>query len=195
MDRELWNERYRTPRLVWTAEPNRFLRELGERLAPGRALDLACGEGRNAIWLARQGWTITGVDFAQVGLEKARRHAEEHDVAVEWIEADVRTWQAPSAAFDLVALLYLHLPANELDPVLRAAATAVAPGGTLFLVGHDRVNIEEGVGGPQNPAVLYTPEEIVTSLDGLEVVRAERVTRDVEAGTAIDALVQARRGA
>ena len=193
MDRELWNERYRTPRLVWTAEPNRFLRELGEGLTPGRALDLACGEGRNAIWLARQGWTVTGVDFAHVGLEKARRHAEEHDVAVDWIEADLRTWQAPSAAFDLVALLYLHLPADELDPVLRAAATAVAPGGTLFLVGHDRVNIEEGVGGPQNPAVLYTPEEIVASLDGLEVVRAERVTRDVEAGTAIDALVEAIR--
>ena len=195
MDRELWNERYRTPRLVWTAEPNRFLRALGEGLTPGRALDLACGEGRNAIWLARQGWKVTGVDFAHVGLEKAKRHAEELDVAVDWIEADLRTWQAPSAAFDLVALLYLHLPANELDPVLRAAATAVAPGGTLFLVGHDRVNIEQGVGGPQNPAVLYTPEEIVASLDGLEVVRAERVTRDVEAGTAIDALVQARRGA
>ena len=133
------------------------------------------------------------MDFAHVGLEKARRHAEELDVAVDWIEADLRTWQAPSAAFDLVALLYLHLPANELDPVLRAAATAVAPGGTLFLVGHDRVNIEQGVGGPQNPAVLYTPEEIVASLDGLEVVRAERVTRDVEAGTAIDALVEAIR--
>jgi 2-polyprenyl-3-methyl-5-hydroxy-6-metoxy-1,4-benzoquinol methylase len=193
MDREHWNERYRTPRLVWSAEPNRFLRELGEGLAPGRALDLACGEGRNAIWLARRGWTVTGVDFAGVGLEKARRHAAEHDVSVDWIEADLRTWQPPAAAFDLVALLYLHLPADELDPVLRAAATAVAPGGTLFLVGHDRVNIEEGVGGPQNPAVLYTPEEIVASLDDLEVERAERVTRDVEEGTAIDALVEALR--
>ena len=71
----------------------------------------------------------------------------------------------------------------------------MAPGGTLFLVGHDRSNIEEGVGGPQNPAVLYTPEEIVASLDGLEVVRAERVTRDVEEGTAIDALVSAVRPA
>jgi SAM-dependent methyltransferase len=192
MDREHWNERYRTPRLVWSAEPNRFLRELGEGLAPGRALDLACGEGRNAIWLARRGWTVTGVDFAGVGLEKARRHAAEHDVSVDWIEADLRTWQPPAAAFDLVALLYLHLRADELDPVLRAAATAVAPGGKLFLVGHDRVNIEEGVGGPQNPAVLYTPEEIVASLDGLEIERAERVTRDLEEGTAIDALVISR---
>jgi 2-polyprenyl-3-methyl-5-hydroxy-6-metoxy-1,4-benzoquinol methylase len=193
MDREAWNDRYRTPKLVWTAEPNRFLRELGEDLTPGRALDLACGEGRNAIWLARHGWMVTGVDFAGVGLEKARRHAAEHDVSVDWIEADLRTWQPPQAAFDLVALLYLHLPADELEPVLRAAASAVAPGGTLFLVGHHRANIDEGVGGPQEPAVLYTPEEIVASLDGLEIDRAERVTRDVDTGTAIDALVQARR--
>jgi 2-polyprenyl-3-methyl-5-hydroxy-6-metoxy-1,4-benzoquinol methylase len=195
MDRHAWNERYRTPRLVWTAEPNRFLRELGHELAPGRALDLACGEGRNALWLAEQGWTVTGVDFAGVGLEKAHRHAAERQVEVDWIEADLRAWQPPAAAFDLVVLLYLHLPASEMDPVLRAAAAAVAPGGTLFLVGHDRVNIEEGTGGPQNPAVLYSPEEVVASLDGLTVERAERVTREVEAGTAIDALVRARRGA
>jgi 2-polyprenyl-3-methyl-5-hydroxy-6-metoxy-1,4-benzoquinol methylase len=193
VDRDHWNERYRTPRLVWTADPNRFLRELGDELEPGRALDLACGEGRNAIWLARHGWAVTGVDFAGVGLEKARRHASEHDVSVDWIEADLRSWQPPPAAFDLVALLYLHLPAVELDPVLRAAAAAVAPGGTLFLVGHHRANIAEGVGGPQNPAVLYTPEEVVASLDGLAVDRADRVTRDVEAGIAIDALVQAHR--
>jgi 2-polyprenyl-3-methyl-5-hydroxy-6-metoxy-1,4-benzoquinol methylase len=195
MDRHAWNERYRTPRLVWTAEPNRFLRELGDELAPGRALDLACGEGRNALWLAERGWTVTGVDFAGVGFEKARRHADERGVSIDWIEADLRTWQPPIEAFDLVALLYLHLPASEMDSVLRAAAAAVAPDGTLFLVGHDRTNIEEGTGGPQNPAVLYTPEEVAASLESLTVDRAERVTRDVAAGTAIDALVRARRGA
>jgi len=193
VDRDQWNERYRTPRLVWTSEPNRFLRELGDDLTPGRALDLACGEGRNAVWLAESGWTVTGVDFSAVGLDKARQLAAERRVEVDWIEADLRTWQPPPAAFDLVALLYLHLPAAELERVLRAAAGAVAPGGTLFLVGHHRANVAEGVGGPQNPDVLYTPDEVAWSLDGLAIDRAHRVTRDVEAGTAIDALVQAHR--
>jgi SAM-dependent methyltransferase len=193
VDAEQWNERYRTPRLLWTSEPNRFLRDVGDELEPGRALDLACGEGRNAVWLAEQGWAVTGVDFAGVGLEKARRFAAERHVEIEWIEADLRTWQPPPAAFDLVALLYLHLGAVELDRVLRAAATAVAPEGTLFLVGHHRANIDEGVGGPQRPEVLYTPEEVAASLGDLAIDRAERVAREIEAGTAIDVLVRAHR--
>ena len=88
MKRDAWNQRYSGTELIWTAQPNRFLVAEAEDLPPGRALDLACGEGRNAVWLARRGWSVTGVDFAGVGLAKAARLAEEAGVEAEWDESD-----------------------------------------------------------------------------------------------------------
>lgn len=199
MDSEHWNERYRVTELVWRAEPNRFLVEEVAGLQPGRALDLACGEGRNAVWLAEQGWQVVGVDFSAVGLEKARRVASERGVEVTWVEGDVRTWAPPAAGFDLVVVLYLQLPAEGRRQALSHAAAALAPGGVLLVVGHDSTNISEGVGGPQDPAVLYSPDDLVADLPGLEIERAERVRRPVPADAgeafAIDALVRAVRQA
>ena len=91
MDREDWNRRYEGEGLIWTAEPNRMLVTEVGRMVPGRVLDLGCGEGRNAVWLARQGWSVTAVDFSDVGLDKGRRLADAHAVTVEWVLADVRT--------------------------------------------------------------------------------------------------------
>jgi ubiquinone/menaquinone biosynthesis C-methylase UbiE len=89
MERERWDDRYRTDELIWRAEPNRFLVEEVVGLAPGRALDLACGEGRNALWLAERGWQVTAVDFSAVGLAKAQRLASERALDLRWVEADV----------------------------------------------------------------------------------------------------------
>jgi len=165
-------------------------------MAPGRALDLACGAGRNAVWLAERGWTVTGVDFSDVALENARRLAAERGVEVEWVEGDLLEWR-PSGEFDLVAVLYLQLPAEERRAVLARAAAAVAPGGTLLVVGHDLQNLNGGHGGPKDPAVLFTPDDVAAELPGLEIEKAERVLRPVatEDGEvqAIDALVRARR--
>jgi SAM-dependent methyltransferase len=195
MDDRFWDERYAAAELIWTAEPNRFLVAEVNGLAPGRALDLACGEGRNAVWLATQGWEVTGVDFSRIGLDKAHHLAQQHQVSVEWIRADVTTYQPPPSRFDLVAILYLQLPAEPLAAVLGNAVRALAPGGTLLLVGHDTTNHARGYGGPQDPAVLYSPDDIVTNLDGLVIERAERVRRPVQTdhGTieAIDALIRA----
>ena len=110
MDRHDWDERYQGESLVWSAEPNRFLVAEVEGLTPGRALDVACGEGRNAIWLAEQGWTVTGVDFSEVGLDKARRLAAARGVSVPWELADVTEYTPAREHFDLVIVLYLHLP-------------------------------------------------------------------------------------
>lgn len=166
-------------------------------LAPGRALDLACGEGRNAVWLAEQGWQVTGVDFSEVAIEKARRLATARKVEVEWLVADLLQFQLPSEAFELVLLFYLQLPAAERQQIVRAAADAVAPGGTLLLVAHDSRNLEQGYGGPKEPDVLYTAEEVIADLNGLEVERAELVERPVDAPegerVALDALVRAHR--
>jgi SAM-dependent methyltransferase len=197
MERADWDRRYRGTELVWTAQPNRFVvEELGE-LPPGRVLDLGSGEGRNAVWLAEGGWQVTAVDFSSVALDKARRLAQARGVTVDWVLADLYGYRPEPGAYHLVLVAYLHLSPLERVAVLAGAVAALAPGGTLLVIGHDLANLTQGVGGPQDPAVLYTPEAIVAELDGLTVHRAERVRRPVdtapEPGLAVDTLVRATR--
>jgi SAM-dependent methyltransferase len=197
MDSGARNRRYADRELVWTSEPNRFLVAEAAALPAGRALDVACGEGRNAVWLAERGWRVTGVDFSEVGLEKARALAKARGVQAEWAAADLLRYTPEPQAFDLVLVFYLQVPAAERQAIVRAGA--VAPGGRFLLVGHDRRNLEHGHGGPQDPAVLYTAGDVVGDLDaaGLEIERAETVKRPVQtpagARAALDALVRARR--
>jgi SAM-dependent methyltransferase len=197
VEREDWNRKHGEAGPLFGVEPNRFL--VGEvgGLTPGRALDLACGAGRNAVWLAEQGWAVTGIDFSEVGLENARSLAAERGVEVEWLQADLRAWSPPGPDFDLVLVLYLQLPAGERRGVLERAAGAVASGGTLLVVGHDLENLDGGWGGPKDPGVLLTPEEVAAELPGLDVEKAERVLRPVETDEgvvqAIDTLVRATR--
>jgi SAM-dependent methyltransferase len=193
--REDWDRRYAEPELLWSASPNRLLvAETGD-IPPGRALDLACGEGRNALWLAELGWRVTAVDFSGVAIEKARARASREGLDVDFLCADLLDYEPAPGAYDLVLVLYLQLVAEERRRVLSRAAAALAPGGTFLLVGHDTSNLTEGVGGPSDPRVLYTPDDIVADVSGLEIVRAERVLRDVTDADrpAIDALVRARR--
>jgi 2-polyprenyl-3-methyl-5-hydroxy-6-metoxy-1,4-benzoquinol methylase len=195
--REDWNARYAAKELVWTAEPNRLFAAEVAGLEPGRALDVACGEGRNAIWLAERGWRVTAVDFADAALAKARRLAANRGVQVEWVLADVLAYEPERGAFDLVAVLYLQLPHEELARAIRSAVAAVAPGGTLIVLGHDTTNLTEGHGGPKDASVLFTPEDVAREVEDLVVERAETVRRDVAvdggSATAIDAFVRARR--
>ena len=199
MDSVEWDRRYAGSELLWTGEPNRFLVSEAAGLRPGRALDLACGEGRNAVWLARQGWQVTGVDFSAVALEKARRLAEASAVEAEWVVADLCEYRPEERAFDLVIVFYLQVPASQRREIVRAAVAAVAPAGTFLLVAHDSSNIEHGHGGPQEPAVLYSADDVVLDLGDLRIERAERVERPVETvdgeRVALDALVRASRPA
>jgi SAM-dependent methyltransferase len=195
MDSVEWDRRYAGSELLWTGEPNRFLVSEAAGLRPGRALDLACGEGRNAVWLARQGWQVTGVDFSAVALEKARRLAEASAVEAEWVVADLCEYRPEERAFGLVIVFYLQVPASQRREIVRAAADAVAPAGTFLLVAHDSSNIERGHGGPQEPAVLYSADDVVLDLGDLRIERAECVERPVETvdgeRVALDALVRA----
>lgn len=195
MDAADWDERYAaSAALEWGAEPNRWVEvELAE-LPPGRALDLACGEGRNAVWLARRGWTVTAVDFSGVAVAKGQRLAG--DLPVDWQVGDVRTHPVTPDAYDAVVLAYLHLYPEDRRAVHRRAAEALAPGGVLLVVGHDSTNLTAGAGGPREAAILFTPDDVVTDLaglPGLRVERAERVRRPVGDAEAIDALVRVRR--
>ena len=197
--REDWNARYAAKELLWSAEPNRLFAAEVAHLAPGRALDVACGEGRNAVWLAEQGWRVTGVDFSDVALAKATELAVSRNVHVDWVLADVLEHEPAARAFDLVAMLYLQLPADELARAVRHAAEAVAPGGTLIVLGHDTTNLTDGYGGPKDASVLFTPDDVVALLGDLVVERAETVGRTVvvdggDERTALDAFVRAHRG-
>lgn len=206
MDADAWNTRYAGSELVWSAGPNQWVESELATLPPGRALDLACGEGRNALWLAGLGWQVTASDFAEQGLAKGRAAQERLEatgapLAVAWVCADATAVTWPAHAFDLVVISYLQLVADLRREATRRAAVALAPGGTLLVVGHDTCNLAEGWGGPQEPAVLFTATDVLDDVAGLglEVVRADRVERHVETEegprVALDALVRLRRPA
>ena len=197
MDASDWDARYAQSELVWGAPPNNVVVEQVALLPGGRALDLACGEGRNAIWLATRGWDVTAVDFSQVAIDKGRTIATRSPRAVRdritWATADIVTTEI-EPGYDLVLVVYLHLPAEQRRAVLDRATAALNPGGVLLVLGHDSTNIADGVGGPQDPSILFSPDDIVRELDdAVEIRLAGKRDRYTEDGTAIDALVVAVR--
>jgi 2-polyprenyl-3-methyl-5-hydroxy-6-metoxy-1,4-benzoquinol methylase len=199
MDPRAWDERYRSVDLVWGAEPNRFIREECQDLAPGDAIDLACGEGRNALWLARQGWRVHALDFSSVAIERAAELTAREDPAVAaritWTVADVTTSALAPGFADLVIMAYLHLMPAEQSIVVGKGARAVRRGGRLVIVGHDKRNLTEGVSGPQDLTLLHDPTELAREAEehGLRVEVARTVERPTDAGVALDTLVRARR--
>jgi len=198
VDARDWDRRWLDKSLHAHGEASAVVLDALEGLEPGRALDLGCGSGRHAVWLAERGWRVTAVDFSSEALRQARERGAQLGVEVEWIEEDLVNYEPAETSFDLVLLAYLHVPAHERRAILAKAEAAVADGGTLLLVGHDLTNIGTGAPGPTSPAVLYTPADIVPDLPELEIERAEQVRRPTEledgsAMEAIDALVLARR--
>jgi SAM-dependent methyltransferase len=200
VDCRRWDEKYTGIEFSPALPPSQFVAAELAGLRPGRALDLAAGHGRHAVWLAVHGWRVTAVDFSRVGLDKARKLSAARGVddgQVDWVVADLDDYRPTRGAFDLVLMAYLQVGAVLRAKVLAGAAAALAPGGTLLVVGHDLTNLAEGVGGPRYPEVLYTPEGISAGLRGLRIVRAGRVRRAVEhdgaPAAAIDTLVRAER--
>ncbi len=192
MRAEDWDERY-AQRQQWSEGPNVLVAELLQDVPPGAAVDLAAGEGRHALWLARRGWRVTAVDFSAVGL--ARGRSEPDADRVTWVAADVTTWSAPPESVDLVLVAYLHLPEADTVAVLTRAVGWLRPGGRLLVLGHDVENIASGVGGPQEPAILHSVERLAPVAALLAVDRLEQVPRETPAGTALDTLLWGRRPA
>lgn len=203
MDAKDWDSRYEQTDLRWSRGPNQWIEQITADLPPGRVLDLAAGEGRNAIWLAERGWNATALDFSTVSLERATRIASERlgeDASrFSALQADLTTYTPEPRSYDLVIVVYLQVVSDLRSPVLRAAAEAVAPGGMLVVTAHDSQNAERGYGGPPDPAVLYSASDVMADINssGLAVQRAELVTRVVDTpdGTreALDCLVVATR--
>jgi SAM-dependent methyltransferase len=187
MDASDWDERYAASELVWSAGPNRFVAELVGPLTPGSAIDIAAGEGRNAIWMASVGWTVVATDFSEVAVQRARARAAEvlgaNAGRLTAVVADA-TQPAPGgpAAYDLALFSYLQVSRGDLKAALRAGVEAVRPGGHVIVIGHAGRNLTEGYGGPGDRSVLYDPDEVVDAVEGLPVTvqRAEIRVREVE---------------
>ena len=199
-----WNERYAGKELVWSAGPNALFAEAAAQLDNGTALDIACGEGRNALWLAEQGWRVSAMDFSSVAIDKAKKIAGHRGLQVNWQVDDITSCSLPLAGFDLVAIIYLHTDPASRQIWLPKALAAVKPGGTFIYIGHDPQNIEHGVGGPQDTQLLPSAEEITALMNQFEVIAAETRQRPVTSdpghgapgeGTALDTYVQGVRRA
>jgi SAM-dependent methyltransferase len=187
---EDWDQRY-AEKQQWSAEPNALVAELLGGLPPGRAVDLAAGEGRHALWLAGLGWQVTAVDFSEVGLARGRdRQAADR---VDWVTADVTGWSAEPGSLDLVLVAYLHLPEADTTALFTRAIGWLAPGGRLLVLGHDVENLTAGVGGPQEPAILHSVDRLAPVAALLDVDRLEQVRRETSEGTALDTLLWGRR--
>jgi SAM-dependent methyltransferase len=204
MDQAAWDARYAADGRVWTTQPNPWVVEALGGLTPGTALDLGTGEGRHALWLAARGWDVTAVDFSVEALRTAQgaHEAEAPSTSghIDWVHADLRTYTPEPGSQDAVLLMYIHLPAADRSALVQRAAHALAPGGTLLVVGHDTTNPAEGSGGPSHTPVLFTAQDVVADLAGVvgvEVRLAERRPRAVEGAPrpALDAVVVAVRTA
>ena len=164
-----WEERYRARPAVWSGRPNPQLVAEAAELAPGRALDVGSGEGADAIWLAERGWQVTAVDISTTALERAAEHAEQpartSPTASSWTHADLRDKPPAEGAYDLVSAQFMHLPPDARRELFARLAAAVAPGGTLLIVGHHPSDLRTTAHRMHFPDMMFTAEEVAASLD------------------------------
>ncbi len=170
MNKEFWDERYRSAPALWSGNPNPHLVAEAASLAAGSALEVGCGEGADAIWLAQLGWTVTAVDISSVALERAHAHADalhpEIGARITWRQTDLTDWTPPPSSFDLVSVQFMHLPSALRIPIYQGLADAVAPGGMLLIVAHHPSDMETTIPRPPVPDWFFTADELADELDG-----------------------------
>jgi SAM-dependent methyltransferase len=168
-DEQSWEERYRSHTGVWSGRPNPQLVAEASHLSAGAALDAGSGEGADALWLAARGWQVTAVDFATTALQRGAAHADAlgADVAgrIRWVHADLTAWAPDEGHFDLVSAQFMHLPAVPRQALFARLATAVAPGGTLLIVGHHPSDLQTTMPRPPLPELFFTADEVAGTLD------------------------------
>lgn len=203
-----WDQRYSENDRIWSGQPNQALVAEVADLPPGRALDVGCGEGADVVWLARQGWYVTGLEVSGVALRRARQHADEAGVAVGWVHSGLVEAALAPGGFDLVSAQYPALPhADDHAPEL-ALLQAVAPGGTLLLVHHVIDTVQAAHAHPHDsgheqqpqfdPADYVMPGDVARLLDQdwtveVDEVRPRHLTTGAGAGHSEDRILRARR--
>jgi len=168
MGEDFWDARYRSSPALWSGHANPQLVAEAAGLTPGAALDVGCGEGADAIWLAEHGWQVTAVDLSSVALERGAAQASEVGSAVAdritWLHADLTEWVPGAATYDLVSAQFLHLPRDQREPIHRRIAQSVAPGGILLVVGHHVSDLQTTIARPQAAELFFAPGEVGASL-------------------------------
>lgn len=190
----MWDHRYDTEEYVYGEEPNTFLEENFSVLPKGRVLCLAEGEGRNAVFLARQGYEVTGVDSSSVGLAKGRRLADRHGVTVDWVHADLADYVIRRDHWDGIVSVFCHLPPELRRRVFAQVAQGLKPGGVLLLEGYTVAQLELKTGGPPVAELMLSEDIVQEELSGLDFNRLTELTRDVTEGSlhwGMGAVVQA----
>jgi SAM-dependent methyltransferase len=162
MDPTAWIKKYDTPDYVYTKDVNKFVVEFLTDVTPGTAIDLAGGEGRNAVWLAQQGWRVENIDFAQNALDKFMALAAERGVGENCVAtcASALEFTSQLAPVDLALVAYLHIYSHQFEVAMANATACLKPGGTLFGVWHALENIQHNSHGPQNPDTLPSVESL-----------------------------------
>jgi SAM-dependent methyltransferase len=168
-DENFWDERYRSAQRVWSGQPNPQLVTEVTDLQPGRALDAGCGEGADAIWLARNGWNVVAVDISGVAIARGEKHAKDTDPAaadrIEWRRADLLAEPPESGSYDLVTAQFIHPPPEERARFFTSLGAAVRTGGTLLIVGHHPSDLGTGVPRPPMPELFYSAEQVAAMLE------------------------------
>ena len=204
MGEDFWDARYRSSPALWSGHANpQLVTEVAHNVA-GAALDVGCGEGADAIWLAERGWRVTAVDLSSVALERGAAQASEvgTEVAqrITWLHADLTEWVPAASTYDLVSAQFLHLPRDQREPIHRRIAESVAPGGILLIVGHHVSDLQTTIGRPQAAELFFAPGEVGGSLvrdDWVILVDEDRPRQTVDADghpvTVRDSVFKAQR--
>lgn len=198
MDEQFWDERYLTRDQLWSGEPNGVLVTEVAGLPPGRALDVGCGEGGDAYWLASRGWRVTATDISKVALRRAEAAGGPGAPEVTWLHADLAVTPPDPGAYDLVSAQYFPLPRQPGHAALHGLLAAVAPGGTLLVAFHDLSEVHHDHQPDVDPADFYQPAEIAGLLDDTWEVLVNETrprTRPAPPGTGHtrDTVLRARR--
>jgi 2-polyprenyl-3-methyl-5-hydroxy-6-metoxy-1,4-benzoquinol methylase len=173
--REFWNQRFQAPEYIFGTEPNVFLAQQASRFKPGdRVLDVACGEGRNSVWLAGLGCNVIGLDVSPLALEKARRLAYGRSVTVEYVEADVRDWLWEPMRFDAVVCIFIQFAEpDQRARLFQGLITTLKPGGAVVLQGYTPKQMEYKTGGPPQADHMYTMAMLLEAFVGMEIVHLQ----------------------
>jgi SAM-dependent methyltransferase len=178
----MWDERYARDEYVYGTEPNDFVVEVASRIPGPRILSLGEGEGRNAVYLAKRGFDVVGVDGSSVGLSKARRLAREHGVSIETVVADLAAFEIQPGRWDAVISIFCHLPPELRRLVHGRVVAGLRPGGLAAVECYTPRQLEYGTGGPPTPELLYGIDVLRDDFTGLEIELAEEVEREVDEG-------------
>ena len=182
MSKEMWEQRYAEPDYVYGTDPNEIFKQELDKLAPGKILLPAEGEGRNAVYAAEKGWIVSAFDQSDEGRKKALRLAANRNVTIDYLLRDLETVEYPENYFDAIALVFVHTNAAKRNQIHTNLIRFLKPGGTLILTGYTKEQLQYDSGGPRELSMLFSQEELKDDFSGLHPIFIEQLVTDIKEG-------------